>query len=370
MTRREAFQFLCDCLAPPDTERGAPERLSTAMKTSPPDWPLLIRLSSEQRVTLLLYRCLLEKKLLADAGADLLQFFKTLHAMNSTRNTGIRMQILAVCRTLNAVGIEPVVLKGGAHLLTGLYADPAVRVLADIDMLAPAAEYEAGKAALVQAGYAPVIYENRFDADPHHDAPLVSEGAPAPLELHVELLDSRFRGLLPAAEALARSERMTGNVAVWRKLCAQDEIAYHIAHVQLHHDYFGIGRLALRELCDLSFLRKAHDPNLDWQAISTLYARQKVRPALESFLLQAERYLACPMPPDMESSRAARQGCRRVESSIVNPRREQCRRLRHELSRQLRQAVTNPAYALRLFKGVFRPSAWRGYTAWMKQKLG
>ena len=38
---------------------------------------------------------------------------------------------------LNAIGIEPVLLKGAAHLVGGVYPAPSLRVVGDLDVLVP-----------------------------------------------------------------------------------------------------------------------------------------------------------------------------------------------------------------------------------------
>ena len=67
--------------------------------------------------------------------AAALEGFAVAHALNTERNAELLAQLTRVVTRLNAAGIEPVVLKGSAHLATGLWPTPGSRLVSDIDLL-------------------------------------------------------------------------------------------------------------------------------------------------------------------------------------------------------------------------------------------
>ena len=60
---------------------------------------------------------------------DLSDFFATIHELNAERNRQLIGEIETLALLLNQAGIEPVLLKGSAYLVTGVYCDPADRWL-------------------------------------------------------------------------------------------------------------------------------------------------------------------------------------------------------------------------------------------------
>ncbi len=137
MNRKDAFLFLTRCLAPED--RGA--NLAGEIAAGRVCWERVVEIASEYWMTLVLYRELGEKHLLdllpPNDRNDLLEYFRAIHAANAARNRGLLAHAAEVVGMLNGIGVEPILLKGAAHLASGLYPDPAVRFMDDIDLLVP-----------------------------------------------------------------------------------------------------------------------------------------------------------------------------------------------------------------------------------------
>jgi ABC-type proline/glycine betaine transport system ATPase subunit len=70
--------------------------------------------------------------------ADTLDFFDGVATLNRQRNEKIHAEAINLALILNRMDIVPVLLKGGANLLSGLYADSAHRMMTDLDVLVPA----------------------------------------------------------------------------------------------------------------------------------------------------------------------------------------------------------------------------------------
>ena len=134
-------------------------------------------------------------------------------------NTGLKLQIKAqaikLTRALNAVGIEPIFLKGTAQLLTNSNLAVGFRKQVDIDLLVRPGQIEATCEALKHEGYR--FYNAYGDsqetfndtaraltlgAHHHHLPPMVKEGYSATLEIHKHPLRRRFDRALPVKQLL------------------------------------------------------------------------------------------------------------------------------------------------------------------------
>ena len=57
--------------------------------------------------------------------------------LNRSRNAQLRAEAIELASELNRIHVVPLFLKGGSGLLSGLYDDPGVRIMGDLDMLVP-----------------------------------------------------------------------------------------------------------------------------------------------------------------------------------------------------------------------------------------
>jgi hypothetical protein len=84
---------------------------------------------------------------------DVKAYFRSIYDMNARRNATILDGLAAALARLQDVGIEPVLLKGAASLVSGLYDDPVKRILSDIDLLISSRQIKSAEAALRPLGY-------------------------------------------------------------------------------------------------------------------------------------------------------------------------------------------------------------------------
>jgi Uncharacterised nucleotidyltransferase len=112
-------------------------------------WELLIESSSHHNVTPALSWCFKDKAV----PPDVRNYFDAILRLNSMRNAGILDGLARVVTALNAIDIEPVLLKGASHLIEGLYAAQGLRVVGDIDVLMPDGRAKDAAAALQCIGF-------------------------------------------------------------------------------------------------------------------------------------------------------------------------------------------------------------------------
>ena len=87
-------------------------------------------------------------------------------------------------RTLNSAGVEPILLKGAAHLIEGLYP-PGARLVGDVDILIVPNLAEPATGSLVEAGYE---ISNQPLPDGHRHLPVLHDRKSGlAIELHTRI---------------------------------------------------------------------------------------------------------------------------------------------------------------------------------------
>ena len=213
-------------------------------------------------------QALRDQGLLSDVPAEVRDYLEAVHGLNGERNRKIAAQVVEITAALNAIGIEPVLLKGVAHLLADLYGDPAARVIGDIDLLVSAERIADAVGALAAIGYREAGLDDVSFAAHHHHTPLArgDDGGRG----------RAAHGAGPAG-VLDAVRRRSGSGATrgrwWSAAIGpgcrrpQDLVVHNIVHGQLADRHYWSGRIALRPLCDLVRLRIAHDAAIDWPEV-------------------------------------------------------------------------------------------------------
>ena len=112
-------------------------RRATA-RSRPPDWAPVLEIANHHLLTPALWSALGKSGHAAALPADAGDYLATLHRLNGDRNRALGRQAIELIGALNAQGITPALLKGGLALFDGPYANPAVRMMRDLDILVPA----------------------------------------------------------------------------------------------------------------------------------------------------------------------------------------------------------------------------------------
>jgi hypothetical protein len=113
----------------------------------------LVALAGQHLVSPALWPGLVARGLEGSFEPDLRDYLDALHALNAQRNRRLVSQARELAEALNACAIEPIFLKGTAQLLLGLYPDPGLRLIGDMDVLVDADRLDVAAAALRSVGY-------------------------------------------------------------------------------------------------------------------------------------------------------------------------------------------------------------------------
>src|SRR6185312_11697958 len=122
MSRIAAFRALCDCLS---SIRWRGQSRDILLEFNNLSWATFIGLASEYRVSSAV-ACAIEAARPESLPQAAMAYFEGRAAHCRRRNGAISDEAVGVAASFNFSGVTPIVRKGGAHLLSGLYPDMAM----------------------------------------------------------------------------------------------------------------------------------------------------------------------------------------------------------------------------------------------------
>ena len=256
-------------------------------RLSEADWRRFIHTASNELILPSLHRAFTELGLQADLPPEVADFLFSVHQLNGERNRRILDELKSICALLNQNGIEPVVLKGTAHLIAGIYPDQATRFLADIDLLVSGEDFSGTLEALGALGY---VSE---ETDPveftiGHAYPPLRRPNSAEVDLHRDLGLGSCRSFLSASEVLSASVRQEFEGVRLRVPCPEHLITHHLMHSQMHDSYRDRIWPSLRSLYDLALLQATFGDIANWKSIESRFSKHKQTNLLVMHFLHAK----------------------------------------------------------------------------------
>lgn len=223
-----------------------------------------------------------------DLSPDLADYLEASHALNDMRNAAFAPELEEIVRWLNARDVVPVVLKGGASLLSGLYRSRADRMVTDIDLLVPAHRLDDCVAALRERGFGEVRSSSlerwqRTGGDHHHYPSLGVEGRLFGVELHFKVVSPEVDAVLPAAEVLHRAHPFVLGSAT----LALPHPAHRLAHNVLHA--YSVDRrqrklpVSLRQLLEFVLLLRDAEADAAWRDVVDRFDRHGLAAHLRDY---------------------------------------------------------------------------------------
>lgn len=225
---------------------------------------------------------------------------------NATRNADARRELLEIWSLLTAADVPVIVLKG-LPLIDALYADPALRVLYDFDLLVPADRAQAGLAALLAHGFErvptkPHAYNNKHLPSVwrlngfQRRGYLFDPAQPRPVELHVALWDSNWRGLSvrPLDDLWPRSRTLSLDGISMRVLSPEDVFLHLCVHLATHI----VEREArVGQLLDVALFVQRSGETLDWDRIVQAGRAAGIARLAYLSICAAHALAGAPLPP-------------------------------------------------------------------------
>jgi hypothetical protein len=223
---------------------------------------------------------------------DLSDFFETIHELNAERNRQLIGEIETLALLLNQAGIEPVLLKGAAYLVTGVYPDTADRLLHDIDFLISEGDSSRAFEIIRRAGYDPYVPSPIALLLHHH--PALAQVHRVPVEIHHSLGRSACRAILTADEMVKGSTGVRLGRAAVRVPSPEHLMTHLIVHSQLQHGPYCRIWPTLRNMLDVVLV--AGRFTIDWDAIRGRFRGHGNTSLLNLHLMQIEKTLGFPPP--------------------------------------------------------------------------
>ena len=253
------------------------------------DWDEFMRLAAYEAVLPALF-----SSIKTQLPTEIAEPLEAVSLLNLERNEHILNQAHEVIRRLNDAGIEPVALKGLALLFAGVFPDPAVRYLCDVDFLIPEHQLATAIEVLAQAGYTPDVSDAL--AKFRHHAPQMQRLGFIPVELHRSIGLGLPGQILPALELLAASRPIDFKGARLRIPSPEHLVTHLILHSQVRHPYRERIWPPLRAMYDLVSLNRRFAADLNWPSIERAFRSGGQLATLQLHLLQVEQTLGMPRP--------------------------------------------------------------------------
>ena len=289
-----AFRYLCACLS---GVLGSP-RVDTKLPASPAEWERILRLAGAHLVLPQLRWALRQQGLFAALPADVADYLDAVYTLNLERNRSSEEQLVELVSELNGIGVAPVLLKGAAALVDGLYPTAGERMMSDLDVLVPANRLPEVLPALAAVGYRPSVDAGERLPDPvgyqkvgHHYPALISSDWSCRVELHVHPVHLPFAGLLPSDEVFA-----DGRQPDWRGGCCAlpsetHFLMHNLIHSFLNNTLLRLQRVSLRQLFEFVLASQRYGGAIDWPKLHERFARHGYENECRRYLALAQECL-------------------------------------------------------------------------------
>lgn len=282
---RRPLVVLARCLQA-DASRSADDTVA------PTGWMPVFRIANDHLLTPALWHALIGTGQFRSLPADAAEYLATLYLLNGERNAVLRRQAIELIGALNQRGVVPALLKGGLALFDGPYADPAIRMMRDLDLLVPGHARDQAIAALDRLGYR---LAQQYPAGHHAFGDFSRPNDPGSIDLHTELVDPSH--VLPASEVWSRAALREIDGVRYLAPSATDRVLHNLLHAQIHYlGSFYRGELHLQQVYELAALARYFGPEVDWGFVEQRLAAHRLTSALESYLFAAHRLFGLDWP--------------------------------------------------------------------------
>jgi hypothetical protein len=256
------------------------------------DWDGLIESAVRQRVAPLVFWAL--NRACPDAvPAETLAALRTGFRQNLARNLFFAKELLRLLELFDLAGIQAIPFKGPA-LAWPLYESPGLRFISDLDLLVPRRDASRAIDLLTSSGYrrsGPTSIGLRFSADGGQLVLNRADGGFA-VDLHWRIAAAHCNPL-DAAEIRGRLAPIDIAGRRTPAFCPEDLVAFLCVHGAKH------GWDSLAAVCDLD--RLIDVCTLDWNAILSRAARQRMSRMVSLGLSLAQDVLGSNLPPEVAS---------------------------------------------------------------------
>jgi hypothetical protein len=269
------------------------------------DWGGVFQLADGYHVLPALYVALKRRELLGSLDKDICDFLEGVYELNLQHNQLLKREALSVARLLNSIDIQPILLKGMAGLLSGLYEDEGERLIGDIDILVNLPELPSVLEVMLGHGYIcdPEIRDQVFSSSFHkHELTLMTESWSVKIDLHVRPTGPSGRDAFVSIEgAMTEAEAVELGGARFLLPPPLFRLMHNFYHAQYLDRSYLEGNINLRQLIDWVKLWQRYGNMIDISAMEHKLRIYHQISSLRLYVLNAERYLGMPIPAGVKT---------------------------------------------------------------------
>jgi len=277
--------------APVMREAGTAESgHESAASLSPEQWDCVVEEASRHRLGALVWRLLADGRV--NAPVDTVKRLRLHYVQNAFRNAVLFRETATVADALAAESI-PVMLLKGMHLARFVYDEPAIRSMADIDLLVPRSRIHDVERTLVGMGYGPLP---RPDVEAHcawsNHLPSFRKAGAEVLEVHYDIERPTSPFAIDAADLWREARHAELDGAPVALLSTSHLLPHLCLHLAYHHKF---ERSALKGLVDIAtVLRNSRD--VDWDRLVATANQWKAGAFTYATLRLVREILGAPVP--------------------------------------------------------------------------
>jgi len=244
--RAQVLEDLLECLA--------------GSARTPRDWQAVVELAGETLTIGTLSETVLPEPGAFVVPAEIRDLLIAVRDRARERNERLTAQLSEMLPSLNAVGVEPVVMRGMARLISGTHARS--RLVSDIDLLIPAPKLHECMQALAALEYE-VFKGFEFDLGPFE---LCRSRDVGMIDLHTQVPPMYLQlGYERIAKLCKRTPVGPGHALVPSPTC---QLMLTIVHDELHDGDYWRGLVDLRHLIDA---RELVAEGIDWDELAGFF---------------------------------------------------------------------------------------------------
>ena len=348
VTRWDTIRLLCrlsGCWLKP----GDPVSIPAAV-----EWEPLIEAASSQLVTPALGFALRGR---TDLPQEIADYLAAVLFLTRERNDFILGGLAKTLEAFRAVGIRPVLMKGGASIVSGLYPDPAMRIVTDIDLLITINQTDEAARLLANIGFIPFQSNSVNYSQHHHLRPQYDPATGLVIELHVRPLLNRWHRLIDARTMIdeARVTPFCGDMVFIPS--PTHRVIQNIVHNQLSDGNYARRRIDARQMLELAALIYRHSGEIDWLALRGAFNQNDQLITLQDTLEIAENLFGA--PANTLIGRSGNNPMDGLESEVH----------RSDLNWLIDRFVTAFTQRPRTLLRIFRPRSWRRLVKAMRRDM-
>jgi hypothetical protein len=356
--RSAAFRFVCACLAPPGEESDAALALSAV--TPRLNWVEFVQHATDQLVAPAIAWRIERSGLRAVIPELVSRYVDAMLRLNTIRNSELQREAIEIVAALNGGDVIPLFIKGACGMLTGLYEDPGIRIMSDLDVLVPLSRAPHCVDRLEAIGFA---RSDTLDPPPHGLGAFSRAAGSAAIDLHRDVLAHPHDALLPARDVLQCAVHHRIDGLVFATPCPTHQVILNIGHAQLNDHGYAYGHLSLRSLHDLSLIVRRWRDDIDWEEIEHRFETWGLAHALEYHCLTLDRLLGVAPGTPHRSSLTTRLLIQRATFMVDHPRLQNISNRLIRVMILLIRNLSRPALRVRLMKNMRSRDWWARHLA-------